>query len=231
MVYSHSALRLKQLEDNISHVLQLLNEYEKELLDEDDPSRISRYRRRVETLRQQKKKYEEEFLDLQDKLKSKYPNRIQSLSSQIQNIDNKIDSFLEGQVGLSQELMLHFSSEVQCLILPLAQKLNQSEIVKSKKLLESIDKNLVPEESMRLILSEISQAIKISQDEKLHLPEESEIVAEIINSPEIDAKHALKVSIPIIPFVLAYEGELGLGTGINLKEFWTNLRSKFIKDS
>ena len=49
--------------------------------------------------------------------------------------------------------------------------------------------------------------------------------------PEIDAKHALKVSIPIIPFILAYEGELGLGTGIKLKEVWKNLKSKFGKGS
>ncbi|MFM6080602.1 MAG: hypothetical protein ACKPCI_19180, partial [Dolichospermum sp.] len=43
-------------------------------------------------------------------------------------------------------------------------------------------------------------------------------LVEIINYPELDFKHKLKVAIPLIPFILDYEGELELGTGINLKQ-------------
>jgi hypothetical protein len=230
MISSTLALRLQQLEDNISQVLKLLNEYERELLDEDDPGRRSKYRRRIERLKEQKKKYEEELSDLQVQLESEYPNRVRTLSSQLQEIDDKIDLILESHARLFQALMLHYSPQEQDLLSPLAQKLDQAELVKVKAFIEDIDKNLIPEENVNLMLTEARQMMKASQEKELDLPEENVIIAEIINSPEIDAKHALKVSIPIIPFILAYEGELGLGTGINLKEAWKGLKSKFTKD-
>ncbi|MBE9156424.1 hypothetical protein IQ265_06220 [Nodosilinea sp. LEGE 06152] len=231
MISSTLALRLKQLEGNISQVLQLLNEYEKELLDEDDPGRKSKYRRRIESLKQQKEKYEEEFSDLQVQLESEYPDRAQSLSSQLQIIDDKIDLLLESQEHLFQALMVHFSPKEQGFLSPLAQKLDQIELIKAKAFIEAIDEDLIPEKNVCLMLEEARQMIKASQEKELDLPEENVIIAEIINSPEIDVKHALKVSIPIIPFILAYEGELGLGTGVNLKEAWKGLKSKFTRDN
>lgn len=231
MISSTLALRLKQLEGNISQVLQLLNEYEKELLDEDDPGRRSKYCRRIESLKQQKVKYEEEFLSLQVQLESEYPSRARTLSSQLQTIDDKIDLLLESQAHLFQALMLHFSPKEQGLLSPLVQKLDQAELIKAKAFIEAIDEDIIPGKSLYLMLAEVRQMIKASQEKELDLPEENVIIAEIINSPEIDAKHALKVSIPIIPFILAYEGELGLGTGINLKEAWKGLKSKFTRDN
>jgi hypothetical protein len=86
MIPSALNLRLQQLEENISRVLQLLNEYEAELLDEDDPGRKSKYRRRVESLKQQKVGYEEEFTDLQVQLANEYPLQTKTISSQLQKL-------------------------------------------------------------------------------------------------------------------------------------------------
>jgi len=122
MIPSALNLRLQQLEENISRVLQLLNEYEAELLDEDDPGRKSKYRRRVESLKQQKAGYEEEFTDLQVQLANEYPLQTETISSQLQEIDNKIELLLDGQVSLSQVLMLHFNPKEQELLLPFTQK-------------------------------------------------------------------------------------------------------------
>lgn len=231
MISSALSIRLQQLENNISQILQLLNEYEKELLDEDDPGKRSKCRRRIESLKQQQIQYEEEFLNLQVQLESYCPQRVQTLSSQLQVVNNKIDFLLESQLHLFQALMLHFSPEEQDFLSTLSRKLDQSELVKVKAFIEAIDEDLISEESVHLMLSEARQMVKISQEKVLDIPEENAIIAEIINSPEIDAKHALKVSIPIIPFILAYEGELGLGTGINIKEAWKGLKSKFTKDN
>jgi hypothetical protein len=220
---------LQQLEENISRVLQLLNEYEAELLDEDDPGRKSKYRRRVESLKQQKAGYEEEFTDLRVQLTNEYPLQTQTISSQLQEIDNKIELLLDSQTSLSQALMLQFSPKEQELLLPFTEKLDEPDLINIQAFLEAVETDQASEEEVQLILSETRTLLKKVQEQNLALPAGKEAVSEIINYPTIDAKHALKVSIPIIPFILAYEGELGLGTGINLKETWQHWKTKFMR--
>jgi len=230
MIPSALNLRLQQLEENISRVLQLLNEYEAELLDEDDPGRKSKYRRRVESLKQQKAGYEEEFTDLQVQLANEYPLQTETISSQLQEIDNKIELLLDGQVSLSQVLMLHFNPKEQELLLPFTQKLDEPELINIQAFLEAVETDQASEEDIQLMLTETRSFLEKLQEQNLALPAGKEAISEMINSPTIDAKHALKVSIPIIPFILAYEGELGLGTGINLKETWQHWKTKFMKN-
>ena len=58
------------------------------------------------------------------------------------------------------------------------------------------------------------------------MPVSDKAIDEVINYPTLDTKHSLKLTIPLIPFILTYEGELGTGAGIKLKETWQNLKSK-----
>jgi len=44
----------------------------------------------------------------------------------------------------------------------------------------------------------------------------------------MDFKHRLKVAVPLIPFILDYEGEFELGTGINLKQGLKQFMARFI---
>ena len=57
-------------------------------------------------------------------------------------------------------------------------------------------------------------------------PSQQAPLNEIIKNPELDARHKLKVAVPIIPFILEYEGELELGTGFNLKSGWESIKNK-----
>lgn len=223
-------LRLQQLEENINRALQRLNEYEEELLDEDDPSRKSKYRRRVESLKQQKSSYEEEFAELQTQLTSEYPLQTQAISNQLQEIDNKIELLLDNQASLGEVLMLHFSPKEQELLFPFTQQLAEPELINIQAFLEAVETDQASEDEVQLILTETRTLLKELKKRNLALPVGEEAVSEIINSPTIDTKHALKVSIPIIPFILSYEGELGLGAGINLKETWQCWKSKFIEN-
>jgi len=229
MLPSALNLRLQHLEKNIAQVLQLLNEYEEELLDEDDPGKKRKYRRRVESLKQQKASYEEEFAKLQVQLIDEHPLQAQNIFVQLRKIDDKIELLLDSQAILSRALLLHFNLEEQALLLPFTQHLDEPELVKMQAFLDAVDAEEVSEEEVQLMLTETRQLLKALKERNLALPAGNEAVVEMINAPTIDAKHALKVSIPIIPFILAYEGELGLGTGINLKETWERWKPKFYK--
>ena len=105
MISSAWNLRLQQLEANIREILDLLNQYEIELLDENDPGTRSKYRRRVKSLELQKIAYENELKELQGQSTNEQSLQTQTITSQLQIIDNKIDLLLDNQFQLSQELL------------------------------------------------------------------------------------------------------------------------------
>jgi len=58
------------------------------------------------------------------------------------------------------------------------------------------------------------------------LTSEIENLSDVVDAPKLDASHKLKITIPIIPFILSYEGEMGLKSGMNLESAWQRLLSK-----
>jgi chromosome segregation ATPase len=223
------SLRLRQLEANVGKISQLLNEYEEELIDEDDPARKSKYHRRIEKLKQQQAGYEAEFSELHLQA-NEYSLQAQTVSSQLREISSKIEFLLDSQASLSQLLMQYFSPVEQSLILPCTERLDESELMQMQFFLKAVDTGQASEEEIQIMLTEARKIFKEWQDRNLTLPAGNEALSEIINSPTIDTRHALKVSIPIIPFILSYEGDLGLGSGVDLKKLWQQWKTKFYKN-
>ncbi|GAB4383796.1 MAG: hypothetical protein Kow00121_46270 [Elainellaceae cyanobacterium] len=223
-------LRLQHLEENVAQILQLLNDYEKELIYEDDPGRKGKYRRRIEDLKHQKNNYDEELAELRTQLVGEQSTKVQTISNQLQEIDFKLDLLLDSQVTLHRALLSHFNAGEQALIRPFAEKLDEPQLIEIEAVLEAVDVNPISETEVHQILDETRQLLLSLQQHNLALPGNNNAVLEVLNEPTIDAKHALKVSVPIIPFILSYEGELGLGAGIKLRESWESLKGKFSRN-
>ena len=51
-------------------------------------------------------------------------------------------------------------------------------------------------------------------------------VAELASAAGLDAKHKLKVAIPIVPVLLTYEAEIEFGAGLNLRAVWRQLTQR-----
>ena len=216
-------VRLQQLEKNIVKVVELLGEYEEELNDEDDPLKKSRYRRRIEGLKKKQIEYENELTELQGQSSNEQAPQFQNIAKQLKGIDSKIDLLLDGQSSLSQALLLHFDSVEQLLVQPFIQRLDDSDLIQVQASLETIDTKQLNEEEVQIILAETKQLLIELKSHNLSLPVSSKDIDEIINHSTLDTKHSLNLTIPIIPFILTYEGELGTGAGIKLKETWQKL--------
>ena len=229
MLSSALSLRLQQLEGNVERILQLLNDYEAELMDEDDPGRRSKYRRRIEDLNRQRVSYEREFTELQAQLSSEQPFQIQTIANQLQQIDGKLDWLLDGQAVIYETVLSHFTANEQALLRPLTEQLDEHKINEMKAVLEAVDNNQISGEEVKQVIAETRQLLAVMTERNLALPSGNKAVLEMLNEPTIDAKYALKVSVPIIPFILSYECELGLGAAIKLKETWQHWKSKFCK--
>ena len=53
--------------------------------------------------------------------------------------------------------------------------------------------------------------------------------ADLVEAPGLDVKHKLKLSIPLIPFLLDYEGELEFDAKMNLENAWQALKRLILR--
>ncbi len=103
------------------------------------------------------------------------------------------------------------------------------EIMKSAQ--DVIESYPVPEKDLQDTLNAVQQTLSEIRQSKAgqygpQLVSQAEKVSEIIADPKIDSNHKLKYSIPIIPSILSYEGEIELKGGLDLKKAWQSLKAR-----
>jgi hypothetical protein len=215
--------RLHDLTDNIEKDNILLKEYENALRLEDDPRRKSRYRQEIECLRNSAQAYKQEYEELERQATGDQIGEVKTLADQLQQMNSKLNLVLNGQVaiyiGLSEtreSILSRYDESERTLIKTLTQQLTQNQLVITQILLTALDSKQLPE-------SEIQQIIKLLEQRILALPQPQENqlnILKILKDPKLEATQKLKISIPIIPFLLDYEGEIELGTSFDFQSAW-----------
>lgn len=230
-------LRLKDLDDNIEQDLALLKKYEDTLRYEDEPRRKAKYQRDIEQLRESANRYQQELNELQRQIISEPNVHTQTVAIQLQQVNTKLDRLSAGQKAiyeninhLHQGLLARYKDSEQNIIAAITEQLDKAQITTISTILDALEADQVSEGEMQNILQSIHLILTTVQQRGIALPAYQKTLAEVINRAELDTKHRLKVSLPIIPFLLDYEGELELGTGIKLKavlqELWVRFRGE-----
>ncbi len=221
---SNLTRRLIDLEDNIKQDLALLKNYEDELRYEDDPRRKGKYNRAIEQLRESANRYQQEYDQLHQQITGEPTVQMQSVAIELQQMKNSIDRLSAGQKAiyeninhLRQGLLARYSASEKNIISAITERLDRAQMLTIYAVVDAIEANQISTGEMQNILQMIGQSLNILQQRGIALPSSEQEILEVINSPGIDFKHRLKVAVPIIPFILDYEGELELGAGIDLK--------------
>lgn len=229
MLSSIAEMRLQQLEKNVMQVMSLLSEYERELSFGPDPGTKSKYRYRIQDLREQQASYEQELVIIQGQLAGDQQEngKISTIDNQLQQLGHKIDWLVDGQAGLYQALLSYFNTNDQAVIDPVARQLPESQLIEVQSILQLVESGQISEEEINNIVAQVKPALASLSMQGINLPNDNnEALVEAINYPTLDNKHALKLSIPIIPFILSYEGELGIGGGIKIRETWDRWKAR-----
>ncbi|MEM7769234.1 MAG: hypothetical protein AAF327_01835 [Cyanobacteria bacterium P01_A01_bin.37] len=231
--------RLKDLEDNIEAEYELLKEYEDALRYATNPPDKVRYKREITKIQESANHYQQEYEDLAGRLKSE-PEAEQQFKGQLGDIAEMLEVLRSGQraihddqrairsdlIDMRQVLLNHYDASEREIIASITEKLNDNQIALTQVLLDGVNSNQLSDIEMREMLSDLKEHLSSLPDR------ETDAVFEILNSPEVDFKHRLKVAIPLIPRLLPflpsvdYEGELELGTGFNAKATWEKLKDR-----
>lgn len=196
--------RLKDLEDNIKQDLALLKDYQYELRYTTDPRTKARYRREIVRQEESVAHYKQDYSKLQQEWVGTPSPQMQEVATQLRQMDAKLNILLSGQVAIYEDLLT---------------QLNQTQLDLTQKLQDAVDANQVSESQMQQMLAVLEERIP-------SLPPSQAAIAEVIKDPELDVKQRLKVTLPIVPMLVEYEGEFELGSGFNIKSAWERLVAK-----
>jgi type I site-specific restriction-modification system R (restriction) subunit len=218
--------RLRDLEIHISKDLELLNEFEEALRYETNPRVKAGYRQEIQRQYDSLARYKQEYAELEQGL-SNVPNaQMRKVENQLQHMDAKLNVLLNGQVviyenqnQMRQALLNRYDAIERAIISAITQQLDQTQLILIQNLIDALEKNLISEQEIQQMLVALEKRIPA-------LPVSNLAVTEIIKNPELDAKHKLKITLPIVPMLVEYEGELEFGTGLNIKSAWEQLIAK-----
>ncbi|OBQ33605.1 MAG: hypothetical protein AN485_18290 [Anabaena sp. MDT14b] len=209
--------RLTDLLDNITQDQKLLKEFEEELTVEDNPRTLKKYKKEIKRQQESIDNYRQEYTELEQQLIGMSTPQIQVVGNQLQIIENQlqqIDAKLNIVLINQDSLLLRYQVSEQAILRVFIEQLNQTQLAFTENMLNAVAANQVSE-------SEMLQMLAVLESRIPSLPSSSQAeIAEIIKSPELDTRHKITVTLPIVPFLINYEGELELGTGFNIKSAW-----------
>ena len=215
--------RLTDLLDNITQDQKLLKEFEEQLTVEENPRTLKKYKKEIKRQQESINNYRQEYTELEQQLigtsapqMQVVENKLHLVENQLQQIDAKLNIVLVNQ----DSLLNRYQSSEQAILRVIIEQLNQTQLAFTENMLNAVAANQVSE-------SEMLQMLAVLETRIPSLPSSSQAeIAEIIKSPELDARHKITVTLPIVPFLINYEGELELGTGFNIKSAWELVMQK-----
>ena len=231
-------LRIQQLADNIRQDLNLLKGYEDELRYETDPRRLARYCREIERQRESLTRYKQEYDELRGQGTGEPPAEMQDTADMLHQMDAKLDGLLRGQKVIQDDLkdfrktlLARFDASEQTVITAIVERLDQNQLATVQSILDGMEAHRVPESELQDTLNAVQQSLsEIKQNEAGYydsqLVHDVESLADVVDDPRLDVSHKLKVSLPIIPYIITYETEVGLKSGLNLKAAWEGLTAR-----
>jgi hypothetical protein len=234
--------QLQHLESNIEKDLQLLNECEDALRSETDPVVKQKYKSYIKryhlSARENLANYARVAGDNKGELHSKLEDMNNQLSDILRRIDdlNKNDKLILREMGnIKEQILSQLEANVARIINVIVDGLKQNERVLIASIYNGIDKIDISARVLDDTINMVRQALSEIQLQKAVLAKnvgEKEIVelSQAIDDPKMDVKHKILITVPIIPLILQYRGEVALTSSVNLEKAWQWLKDIFISD-
>jgi len=214
----------------------LLHDYEEALRYEDDPRRLAKYRKEIERQRKAVQSYQREYDDLKAQEKGQPSARMDEVAAQLKEMTARLDQLQTGQQtirqdirNLNQAVLGRFDASEQKILTSVVEQLDQTQLAMVQGVLDAIETDRISEADQQEALASVTQIlteIKEKKDVDPKLASQAADISRVLDDPKLETSHKLKISLPVIPLILRYEGEIGLKGGLNLKSAWQSLKNK-----
>ncbi len=149
----------------------------------------------------------------------------------------KLDDLLAGQEELKagqgqiqadlhrihQALLARFDEQEQRLVAAFVARLDAQQTTAVQEVLTALEQGVLAPSSLMDLLAEVELALAELQGQVDELSQPLAQLQSVVHAPELDVQHKLKVTFPLIPWILSYEGEVALGSRADLEQAWQRL--------
>lgn len=140
----------------------------------------------------------------------------------------------DGQRGLSQQmsaleasLLERYDESERVLVSGVIGRLGAQQQTQLAAVLHGIEASRDRDAALLSSWRAIEESLALLISERNALPAEVTELNQAISAPQMDVRHRLKLALPIIPWLISYEGELDLGSSVNLETTWRALVARF----
>ncbi|MEI6104217.1 MAG: HEAT repeat domain-containing protein [Methanothrix sp.] len=144
------------------------------------------------------------------------------------DVRKKLDEIHDDIKSLRQSILDRFEISEQKILSSIFERLDKDKLEIISSLLDAIKENRIPKDLTEEALKATKDLIAEMKSIQIQDPKIAKCVdswEEAINSPELGIENLIKVTIPIIPFFLTYEGSYKFQTSIKLDSVWNKLRA------
>jgi hypothetical protein len=219
--------RLDGLIERINNLQSWIKEYESMLDIERDPLRRADYTQQLERLRPRLAVAHQEYEQLQSAPGGAASPQLQHIGSTLTAMDNKLDTLLAGQAATRDDikaLVGHYDAGEQKIIATIMEHVPPADLSNLQAVLDALDSNRLSLADMQATLTGIHEAQAQLQQQGHPLPGAPPLPDG--DDPALDVRHRLKLTVPLLPLFLSYEGEVELNSGVKLKDLWADLVRK-----
>lgn len=153
-------------------------------------------------------------------------------AAMIHLINNKVDLLNKNQHASSLQIeqlrsrVLEKIAGIEIAMVQVVKSLDENGLESLSLVAQAIDDGKIAREECITILNTIYRTIRSLRANNKPVPEVTKAIETYVGDAKVDATHRLKITVPIIPLLLDYEGELDLGTDVNLRKLWDSLVKK-----
>jgi preprotein translocase subunit SecD len=231
-------IRLQQISDNIQRDLELLKDYEDALRLEEEPRRRAKYNKAIEELRTSVTRYQSEFDALGGSTMVVHSEQAIQVSQQLRQLNEALADVIDKQFVIHAELrsvhraiLGEFNHYERSIAAPIVAQLSEQQLVQTQAVMHQLSEQRIPEELMQETLSAVREILaeirkRETESGKKVLPAELDALPTIIDDPKLEIRHRIKVTTPIIPFLIAHEAEISLNHATNLQFLWARFFRK-----
>ena len=150
----------------------------------------------------------------------------------LNKLASQMDALSSGQAQISDQLrgfredvVKRYSAGEQAIIGSISGELNLDQARTARFILDALEEDVPTEVEARETLYAIQKRVNVIEQRGNTLPQHHALDSSI-SDLNMDVRHKLKLTIPIIPFILDYEGEIEVGSGTNLGSYLTRVMNK-----
>lgn len=225
------ALRLAQLQRQIETTSALVETVENRLSVEPGPLEREKLRQDAQHVRGEFNRLLAEYDQLQaiqagsSAAQSEVRAELHAISTKLEMVDSKLDD-------MRAVIIAKFSGWETSVIETIVSRLKDQQQAETKAVLDRLDTIALSDTTsgeiedllvaVRVVLESIPA---ISGGDSALREETRDKLGEFLGDSKIEVKHRLKMSIPLIPFLLSYEGEWALNAAENVKKSVEKLKS------